>query len=133
MHVFVDTSAFYALLDRNDDCHAAASAKWSALLDGADRLITSNYVTVESIALVQHRLGLHAVRALVDDLLGVVETLWVDKTDHEGALIALLTANRRGLSFVDCTSFQLMRRFRIHDAFAFDAHFDEQSRARESG
>jgi predicted nucleic acid-binding protein len=39
---------------------------------------------------------------------------------------AWLEANRRGLSFVDCTSFEVMRQRGVQQAFAFDGHFEEQ-------
>lgn len=123
--VFVDTSALYALLDRDDANHRSAKARWETLLDADDALLTTNYVVVEATALVQHRLGLPAVRALVDDLLGVVETLWIEPSDHEAAVLALLAARRRKLSLVDCASLQVMHRLRIRDAFAFDGHFEE--------
>lgn len=39
MTVFVDTSALYAVLDRDDSNHAAAAAVWRRLVtDGADLL-----------------------------------------------------------------------------------------------
>ena len=56
----------------------------------------------------------------------MVETVWVEPSNHDAAMLAVLSANRRGLSFADCTSFQLMHRLRIRHAFAFDRHFDEQ-------
>jgi predicted nucleic acid-binding protein len=39
---------------------------------------------------------------------------------------ALLTANRRQLSLVDCVSFEMMRRLGIKTAFTYDRHFSEQ-------
>ena len=62
MTVFVDTSALYAVLDRNDANHRSATATWEKLLSGRESLATTNYVLVETSALIQHRLGLHALR-----------------------------------------------------------------------
>lgn len=42
------------------------------------------------------------------------------------AVGAMLTASRRRLSLVDCTSFEAMRHKKITKAFAFDQHFVEQ-------
>ena len=39
---------------------------------------------------------------------------------------ALLAASRRKVSLVDCMSFEVMRRYGIRSAFAFDPHFSEQ-------
>lgn len=126
MSVFVDTSALYALLDRDDRFHGEARAAWADLLGGDNPLVTSNYVLVETFALVQRRLGMDAVRACADRLLPAVGTEWVDEDDHQTALAAVLAAGRQDLSLVDCASFRLIRRLRIRTAFTFDPHFAEQ-------
>lgn len=126
MSVFVDTSAIYALLNRNDSVHARAAGEWAALLSRQDTLMTSNYVLLEASALLGRRLGLEAVRAMratIEPLMGVI---WVDGTVHEAAMDTLLSAGQRDLSLVDCVSFTLMRRWGIDTAFAFDAHFVQQ-------
>ncbi len=125
--IFVDTSAFFAILDRDDNAHALARQTWTALLsaDTPALLLTSSYVLVESFALTQSRLGLDAVRALHEDILPVVSVHWVLEQDHAAAVSALLTANRRRLSLVDCCSFQIMRRLGVRQALAFDRHFAE--------
>jgi predicted nucleic acid-binding protein len=124
--VFLDTSALYAVLDRGDDQHQAAAGGWLALLDEGRPLLTSNYVIVETAAVVQHRLGIEAVRAFHDDVLPLVSVHWVGEDEHAAAMAALLTAGRRRLSLVDCTSFEVMRRRGIRRAFAVDPHFAEQ-------
>ena len=126
--IFVDTSALYAVLDRDDQAHESARDAWIGWLsDERDiSLLTSNYVLVESFALLQSRLGIEAVRAFHDDLLPVLQLQWTTPEDHEIATQALLLAGRRQLSLVDCTSFQLMRRLGVSQAFAFDRHFEEQ-------
>lgn len=126
MITFVDSSALYAVLDRDDRHHQAASRRWSSLLSGSARLLTSNYVVVESAALIQSRLGMAGLSAFVDDVQPVVEIEWVTPEEHNAGLHAALAAGRRRLSLVDCTSFQIMRRLGISKAFAFDRHFQEQ-------
>jgi len=126
MTVFVDTSALYAVMDRDDQHHAAARRKWMALLASGENLLTNNYVVVETTALVQHRLGLDAVRTLLQDILGVVEIRFIDADLHRAAAAALLAARQRGLSLVDCASFEIMRDLDITAVFAFDRHFQLQ-------
>jgi predicted nucleic acid-binding protein len=123
MSVFVDTSALYALLDRDDGNHPKAAAAWSELLEASDALVTSNYVVVETTALTQDRLGMEAVAALVRDVLPVIGVEWVTERDHGEAVAALLAAGRRHVSLVDTVSFVLMRRLGAETVFAFDAHF----------
>lgn len=126
MTVFVDTSAFLAVLDADDESHARADVAWRKLLDSEDTLATTNYVLVETFALVQSRLGLDAVRVLQQDVLPALRVIWVEADLHGAATTALLTANRRRLSLVDCVSFETMRRHGIQRVFAFDRHFAEQ-------
>lgn len=124
MRVFVDTSALYATLDSADAAHPAAQAIFRSLR--GSELVTHSYVVVETVALVQRRLGIPAVRDLVEGLLRPVSLVWVDEDLHMRALSALLAARRREVSLVDHTSFQLMRRQGITSAFAFDPDFEEE-------
>ena len=124
--IFVDTSALYAVLDRSDENHAAAKEKWADLLGGDEVLLVSNYVLVETAALVQHRLGMDALRSLCDDVLPAFSIHWITEAEHTQATQVLLSANRRQLSLVDCSSFQVMRQRSLRSAFAFDPHFKEQ-------
>lgn len=126
MSVFVDTAAFYALLDSDDDNHDRARKAWEGLLGSDERLVTTNYVIVECLALVQHRLGLKALRAMSDDVLPLAEVHWIEEDLHLAGAGALLAAGRKKLSLVDCVSFEAMRRRRIRKVFTFDRHFREQ-------
>jgi predicted nucleic acid-binding protein len=123
---FTDTSALYAVLDADDEFHARAGEAWVALLSEDATLVTTNYVLVETFALVQARLGMEAVRALSDQLLPAVRTVGATEEDHRGAVQALLAADRRDLSLVDCTSFLVMRRLGLRSVFTFDADFRNQ-------
>lgn len=105
---------------------AAAATAWRDLLLADEPLLTTNYVLVECFALVQRRLGMAAARALEEDLLPVVAVHWIEASDHAAAVEAFLTAARRGLSLVDCTSFRVMRRHRVARAFVFDNDFAKQ-------
>jgi len=125
MKIFIDTSAFYALLDRDDDNHEAAKNAWARILNDENTLVTSNYVLVETFALMQNRLGVAAVRTFQEDLLPILNVEFVNLETHRSGTSALLAASKRSLSLVDCISFELMRTLGIKSAFAFDAHFKE--------
>lgn len=126
MSWFVDTSAFYAALDRAGSEHAPATGLWKRAAEERPGLVTTNYVVVETMALLQRRLGMASVRAFTEGALRVVHVEWVTRDDHAAATSALLLAARRGLSLVDCTSFEVMRRLGLRRAFAFDPDFEEQ-------
>ena len=126
MSVFVDTSALFAVLDGDDQNHAQARQTWANLIGQAEELVCTNYILVETSALVQHRLGMEAVRVLEEDVAPILIVEWVDEGTHAAGVAALLTAARRPLSLVDCVSFETMRRLGLRTAFAFDEHFAEQ-------
>jgi len=123
--VFIDTSAFYALMDRSDSYHQSASKLWTDLLEKGNYLKTSNYVTVETLALLQNRLGFEAADLWARDILGIVETLWIDKVLHNLAFEIWLSLGRRKFSLVDCASFVIMRHDKVEKVFGFDKHFTE--------
>lgn len=126
MRVFVDTSALFAVLDADDEHHERAATVWARLLADGVVPTTSNYALLETCALVHRRLGVKALRALVEDLVPVLDVRWLDEETHAQALAALLAGGRRKLSLVDCASFVLMRKLGIERALAFDRHFTEQ-------
>lgn len=124
--IFVDTSALYAVLDRDDQNHSFAKVAWHELLDAEEPLLVTNYIVVETTALVQHRLGMEAIRVLYGDIVPVLDVHWIAEADHLHAQNALLATDRRKLSLVDCSSFHVMRTRMLRAAFAFDPHFREQ-------
>lgn len=126
MSVFVDTSALLAVLNSGDENHARASRSFRALVGSDEPLVTTSYVLVETVALLRHRFGLGAVRGFQDAVAPMLAVVWVDAELHAEGTAALLTANRRELSLVDCVSFACMRQQGLARAFHFDRHFRDQ-------
>ena len=124
--IYVDTSAFLAILADDDAYHATAQQTWQSLLETGEVLATNNYELVESIAIIQNRGGLKSIQRMQSELLPAIEIDWLDPEQHETAVSNVLTANRRNLSLVDCSSFQTMRRNSIQTVFTFDEHFKER-------
>lgn len=122
MTVFVDTSALYAAIDRDDDAHAAVAPALDGMLD-RDWLVTSSYVVAETAALVQGRLGMPAARDLLEQLVPALDVVWVDEDLHGASVVSHLAAGRRDISLVDHVSFEVMRRHAIRTALAVDRHF----------
>lgn len=123
MSVFADTSALYALLVRTEVGHPEVATAFGALLESGRVLVTSNYVLVETTALLQRRIGLAAVRDLHERIVPVVSVRWVSEELHRRAVARLVRTDRRGLSLVDCASFEMMESQGITEALALDADF----------
>ncbi len=125
MVVFADTSALLALLDAGEANHEAIAAAWDTLVV-RDRLVTTNYVVVETASLCQRRLGTALTHGFLRGVVPLIEVRWMNEEIHDRAVEALLAVGRRPLSLVDCASFALMREQGIERAFTLDRHFAEQ-------
>jgi predicted nucleic acid-binding protein len=126
MSIFIDTSGFIAVLDMDDANHTATAEIWQNILTSTETLVTTNYVLVETSALVQNRLGMAAVKVFQEDIAPVLQIEWIDNTVHHAAVGIMLAAERKKLSLVDCVSFETMRLLGVTTAFTLDRHFKEQ-------
>jgi uncharacterized protein len=120
---FADTSFWFALQERHDRRHADATALVRA---GIGRLCSSNHVVGETWTLLRRRAGHAAAVGFLDRLarLPEVEVVHVDAATEADAWRWLRRHDEREYSFVDATSFALMRRRRIREALAFDGDFN---------
>lgn len=120
--IFLDTSAIYAAADARDRHHDVAKTRLRTILDSGEILLTHNYVVVESIALIQRRLGADPALRFAREV-GALAIEWVDREIHGQAVRGLAAARGRQVSFVDQVSFLIMRSHRIDTALAFDDDF----------
>lgn len=124
MPIFVDTSAWYALLDKTDSDHVSA-VEFNKSLNHS--IVTTNYVADEIITLTKARLGyMNAVeigKKLWNETIATL--IRITPSDEKKAMEIFVNYHDKGFSFTDCTSFAVMERFGIIEAFAFDEHFDQ--------
>lgn len=123
MSLFVDTSALYALLVGSEVDHQPVAAAFKRAVERGRSLRTSNYVLVETTALLQHRLGLEPVRDLETHIVPLLTIHWVDVELHQRAVERLLRIDKRRVSLVDAASFLVMERAGITDVLGLDADF----------
>lgn len=121
--IFVDTSFWVALRMRRDPHHEEAAAL--AGRHAASLLVTTRLVVGETWTFLNRRVG-HA--AAVDFLDRVEASPRLDAVslapDHEAEALAFLRRrDEREYSYVDATSFAVMRGLRITRALAFDGDF----------
>ncbi len=119
---FADTSFWFALAERRDRHHNDARALVQA---GVGRVCFSNHVVGETWTLLRRRAGHFAAVGFIDRLaqLPDVEVVHVDAATEADAWRWLRRHDEREYSFVDATSFAVMRRRRIREALAFDGDF----------
>jgi uncharacterized protein len=129
--VVVDTSALYALVDRNDPNHTAAAA-FLRNLTAQDTLLLSNHVFNETMTLTKARLGIHVALQLGMRVRNsrIIHSVTFD----DGAEMALWRTfsqyKDKAWSYTDCASLVLAQARGIQEAFAFDHHFGQMGLAK---
>ncbi len=126
--IFVDSGAWKALKDPDDEYHQEATDFHREMAKGRyGALVTSDYVLDETLTLLMSRTSLNFATTLLDEVLTgtSVHLVWINEELFRGAAVRFRASGARGWSFTDCTSFELMHRLGVKDAFAFDKHFME--------
>lgn len=123
--LFIDTGGFFALQVPNDRWHAQARDTLRAALAAGFRLSTTNHVVGETYSLLVKTHGHAAAWRFVDTLArsARLELVFVDERAEREAFEVLRRYADQPFSFVDGTSFAVMRRRKARLALAFDRHF----------
>mgnify|MGYP001616968920 CR=1 FL=1 len=124
MKVFLDTGAFLALADEDDDYHTAAKSIYTELLQSKAQLLTSNFVLSETYTLIRSKVSHQAAVEFMKrlDQTGI-KALRVSEAMEQTAKAIFVRYDDKDFSFVDCTSFALIDHHRLDHALAFDSHF----------
>ncbi len=119
---FVDTSFWVGLRFRRDARHPDARAIWEA---GPGSLLTTTLVVGETWTFLARRAGHRRAVEFLDAVTRVpgLAIRHIGDEVEEDAWRWLRRHDERRYSFVDATSFALMRRLRLREALAFDGDF----------
>ena len=119
---FVDTSFWIGLRFRRDARHDDARRIWES---GVGALLTTNLVLGETWTFLSRKAG-HGRAVEFLDAVQRLENLTVRRVDDDldaDAWRWLRRHDERPYSYVDGTSFALMRKLRLRQALAFDGDF----------
>jgi uncharacterized protein len=121
--IFVDSSFWVAVAAATDEHHAEAAELLRRV--GNQLLCTSNHIRGETWTFLNRRHGHRAAVAFLDRLERASRLRFerVPQRVEDAAIAWLRQHDEREYSFVDATSFALMRSLRITEAFAFDGDF----------
>ncbi len=128
--MFVDTSAWKAFYDEEDELHEKARGFMrvvSAKEVPVRLLVTSDYVMDETLTLVRfahsHSKAVEFAKAASSSK--AMRLLFVGEEIFNEALGLFSEHKDKEWSFTDCVSFTLMRHLNLTTAFAFDPHFQQ--------
>lgn len=122
--IFVDTSAWYALADGNDEFHAPARTCLQQLQLRGTRLHTTQAVFHETAALLFGRFNKATVIRWGEGVLCNPRiTLHESDADLDDEAWLRFQKSGEKVSLVDCHSFVSMTRLGIRNAFTFDDDF----------
>lgn len=127
MKLFVDTGAFIALTDADDENHKAAASFYRNAKEKGARFVTTNFVVCETMNYLRARIS-HQIAVLFRENLkksGFIEIVTVTPAIEDAASTIFKRYTDKDFSFTDCTSFSMMRSLKIKEAFAFDKHFEQ--------
>jgi len=127
MVYFVDTSAFVAYVDKRDINHREAKEIARKLSEEGDELVSTDYILLETYTVLASRVNKRAAIRFGEEIRKdrTVRVIQVDTELQEEGWKIFKKYIDKEFSFVDCTSFALMKREKIDTAFTFDKDFKQ--------
>ena len=126
--IFVDTGAWIAILNPNDQYHREAVAVYRHFQQQKTRFLTTDYVIDETVTRLRYDTNHSVAVMFLERIELLVETrvltlVEIDNRIFREAITLFRQYDSARLSFTDCTSFVMCRENDILEAFAFDQHF----------
>jgi uncharacterized protein len=127
MKIFIDTGAFIALTDADDDNHTLARNYYRDSIEKGAKFITTNFVICETMNYLRAKIS-HDVSVVFWENLkksGIFEIVNITPAMENTAFSIFKQYADKNFSFTDCTSFAAMKALKLSKAFAFDKHFGQ--------
>jgi uncharacterized protein len=123
--IFVNSSGWLALYNRNDPHHAAARALWDELRDEPVRFVTTDYVLDQVYTVLKVFGSLHAAQAVqaVVKNSQLVRLFMVDAVIFDRAWRVFMEDEQPQWTFTDCVNYSVIRYQGIDEVFTFDPNF----------
>ena len=123
--LFVDTGALLARYLKNDQYHAKAISAWKQVERRKERCVTTSFVFDEFFTLLARRTtySFAAERARIIYSSNAISIIRPDREDEATAIDLFEKFSDQRVSFTDCISFVIMKRYRIRRVFCFDRAF----------
>ena len=129
--IFIDTWAWYAISNRKDKDHKQAVRINKKLVKEKFQYVTTNFIFGETYTLILIRGKNHKAAVDFGEKLkqmvksGEVELIRISvEVENEACEIAK-KYDDKNFSYVDCTSFAVMKKLGILQSFTDDSHFEQ--------
>lgn len=124
--LFIDTGAFIALLNADDDLHEEATAFYRSVKP-ATRRTTTQAVVGECYTFFRYHVGCAAAAQWLDYLdgargLGHLHVFYSDEDDGRRAEDILRRFSDQALSYIDSLTLAAAQRYNVRAIFGFDHH-----------
>ncbi len=123
--VFVNTSGWLALYNRNDPNHAAAKDLWEDLRQRPIRLVTTDYVLDQTFTALKVFGSLHAAQAfneLVKNSM-LIRLFMADSVIFDRAWNVFIDDEQSHWTFTDCINYAVVQYLGVSEVFTFDPGF----------
>lgn len=128
MKVFIDTSAFMALILKDESFHEKVVNQYKAYKKSRAQLMTSDYILDELYTRCVYRAGSHGAKLAINLIKEVISSneltvLEVDSDIFQKAEPVFLKFSDHKISFTDATTFCLYKDFALDEVFTLDDDF----------
>lgn len=127
--LFADTSGWGYLADSSQSLHTLAKAIYFTALRQRRKIVTTNYIVTELVALMNSplRIPRPIIVNFIESLKTspYVEIIHIDHSLDGQAWQLLKNREDKDWSLVDCASFVLMKQYGITEAMTTDHHFEQ--------
>ncbi len=124
--IFVDTSAWFALLSKNDKNHQKIKNIYQTILENNNTLIISNQVLGETFTLIRYKIENNSLPFKFIELINksmMIKKIHIEAKTEKNAIKILENYKDQRFSYVDATSFAVMNRLDLKYALSLDRHF----------
>ena len=124
--IFIDTSAFIALVCEKDDFHEEVNKVFAKLGSEAVDFVVTDYVLDEVVTLLRCREKMSTKKVVLFLKSCYASDVQIVGITQEIFIASLRLMSRYGdqyFSFTDCVSFVVMKSMKIKEAIASDKHF----------
>ncbi len=125
--IFVDSTAWIALLHRADSLHVAATQAYEQIFQAGHILVTTSLVLVE-VASALAAPGRRKLATELENRLRMSQrarVVFVDKDTYDRGWQLYRERSDKTWSLVDCISFVVTQDLRITEALTADHHFEQ--------